>query len=387
MLLSIIIFTSILLLSLFFNLLPVVRNYRTSYSYNSSYKYFRCVNCFTSIWIPIIITTLLIGLRYDVGTDWYYYNYSYGFYKYISFPDAFFNPETYEWLFSCLLVFFNNINLPSYSIFIFATFISLLLYYYSFSQRQYLRSYGIFTLYTQSPFFIFLNIMRQGIAFFILTYVVIFIKKKRFLPYLLGVIIASGIHKSALLFLPFFLLAYYRKLIIRRSYALILYLITLLAGGLLMQYLLAVVGPLLDSTYAQYSESINFLTMERGSGLGLLLIHVCDIIMICLSPYCYDKFKQSGYDIYYNLFFIGVLIENIAGMNMLLARIPFCLSSMRIVVGAYTLYLCFNSIMQISLKNKTKILLRLCGMLYICCSLLYFIGNIIRFEYSFIFNH
>lgn len=150
MILSFVIFTSILTCSIILQKIPVIAT-RKIYGFDKSI--FNQINIFIGIWIPIIFASAVVGLRYEVGVDWYNYNMSYGIYKYATISDAFISFETYEWLFSCILIFLNHLKLPSFTMFILSTFISLIFYYKAYSLNPRVLPYGIFTLYTENAFF------------------------------------------------------------------------------------------------------------------------------------------------------------------------------------------------------------------------------------------
>lgn len=331
--------------------------------------------------IPFIIISLLIGLRSNVGVDWaeYVAEYDYFNYRRPSFQMRF------EWLYVMLMYILKLLSLPSYSIFIVTTFTVLILYYKSFNGMERLLPFGMYTMFTMEPFFLFLNIMRQMLSVFAVIFSIKYIRKKKFVYYLIGIFIASGFHKTAWLMLPFYLLAYYRKPLLNRNVSLIVYCFFWIAGRLFLGNILNLAMSATTGSYSGYLDRIETWEMGSGSGIGMLLASLCDIIVIWCMPQCYRFFKDKGYDIYYNLFFIGVNFANIVGLNLLLARIPLNLTAMRLIVGAFTLYLCFRYSNLFPKKTaKVKIIYKTIGIMFSLITLTVFFATIISFNYSFV---
>ena len=385
MLLSFIIFFLILGLSVALSKLPFIIS-TDNKLYQPGLR--RNVNFFSQYIFPIILITLLIGLRYDVGVDWFAYNSSYNNIPESSLWDSINKYNGYEWLFATILYGLRALGLPNYSIFIFTTGLILTLYYATFRDMPKVLPYALFTLFTLDTFFLFLNIMRQAVSFFIILYSIKFIKNRQLLKYILGIVLAAGFHKTAYLLLPFYCLAYYKRILFNKWIAFGIYFTTWFASDKLFNGLLDSVSFLLDNQYSEYTNSIQLLEMTKQSGLGLLMLHICDLIIIYCSPICDKTFRGARYDIYYNLFFVGVAIQNIAGMNMLLARVPFCLTSMRLVAGAFTLCFGLSYAMRcVRKKTGSKNLYRCLCYLFMFCALAFLVGNCMRFNYSFVFNH
>lgn len=55
-----------------------------------------------------------------------------------------------------------------------------------------------------SEYYCTMNFIRQSIAGIIALFALEFLKKKKFLPYLMIILVASTFHKSALILIPFF---------------------------------------------------------------------------------------------------------------------------------------------------------------------------------------
>lgn len=385
---SVIVFSFILMLSTILSAIPALHRNRTKIvASNNTFNLRDFINFWFKYALPIIVISLIIGLRFDVGVDWYAYSQSYELISSSSWQDALNNQFDYEWLFSSLTYFLKTIQLPYYYLFISSTAIILILYYRSFSDKKRILPYGLYSLFTLDTFFKYLNILRQGISFFIDLYIVKFIINKKPIFFIIGVILSSGFHNTGFLILPFYFLAYYRKLFLQTWINLLIYLFSWIFGSLLFGSFLSAFMPFLVGRYSQYAAVIAISDMPSGSGLGLLMIHIIDIIIIITSTQCYSVFRNKGYDIYFNIFFCGAILQNIAGMNLLMARLPYNLVSMRIMVMAFTLFLCFNAKRLNAFSSYQRKCLWILGLFISLCSMAFFLANASSFNYTFVFQH
>lgn len=327
--------------------------------------------------VPILIISLLIGLRYNVGVDYPAYK---DIYEYNISSDLKWSLEYSgsEPLFTIICVLLHKLDIPYYGMFFVMTVIPLCFYYNSFSGKERLLIPATFFLYATGVFFWYMNIMRQGISFFILLFSIRYIIKGNFGKYLVMVLLASGFHISAFLFIPLYLFRYIKTPIVGRKMALVLYIVTWAFSSTLVQLFLLCIRPLLTDKYMRYLNIIDSWEMSVGTGLGILSLHIVDIMLLILGPLCVHLFAQKRFDIYYNIFFVGVLIANVAGLNMILSRIPFCLVSMRLMVAAFIAYYVYEKWKFIS------VLYRISFLICLFCSLANFIGNIISLDYSFV---
>lgn len=340
----------------------------------------RSINiCFKYIF-PIIVLSLLWGLRYDVGTDYLSYKEIYENNFNGSLWDSL-SGSNVEFLYALISHVLFHLNMPYYVMFIVMALIPLIFYYKSFRNKPFLFGYATFFLMALGVLFWYFNIQRQGIAFFILLYSVDYIRQKKLLPFLLCIIVATGFHISSLLFLFCYLFAYFKPtLFLNRKALLLLYVLTWMFSSPLQSLLLKIISIALVGKYSAYINIVDSWTMGTGSGIGLFLMHIIDIIIILVSPFLCKLYSNFRYDIYFRIFLIGVVFANIAGLNMILSRFPFCFTSMRIILMAFfTHYV-------VSYWNKTH-LTRVGWINSMLFSCLLLIGNIMNSPYEFIFTN
>ena len=143
----------------------------------------------------IILFSLVLGLRYDVGTDYLGYK-----------EDFLAGNERFEVGYSLVCDLFRTIGFDYPSIFIFSVFIQFLFFYLGVKDNKRILPWAVFFYFTTLHLFLSLNVIRQTIAFSIFIYAVKFINNKSFPRYLLWCLIASTFHKSAIILIPFYLL-------------------------------------------------------------------------------------------------------------------------------------------------------------------------------------
>jgi len=336
------------------------------------------INKIVAIAFPILLISLLIGLRYDVGVDYLAYKETYEIKTSSNLLWSIENSEV-EFLFTALCVILHNLNVPYYGMFIVMSIIPFYFFYTSFKRIDYLFVPALVFLCTSGVLFIYLNIMRQAISFFILLFAVQYIIKKSFFKFLFWVIIASGFHVTSLLFLPFYILSSCRKILfVNRSLALFLYLLTLVLSDQLIGMILPLIKPFIQDAYIQYIYLIEDWNMEKGSGLGLFLQAISDISLILMYPLCMKYFKEERFDIYFNIYFLGLLFSNVAGLNLLLSRVPFSFVSMRLMILSFTFWYVYRCWSHLLTQYKVLFLIGIGG------NVLYFIGNLLSIEYKFI---
>lgn len=328
--------------------------------------------------VPISIISLIIGLRYDVGVDYLAYKEIYETRFTGSFDES---CENIEFLYAVISYCCYKLGMPYYLLFIIMAFIPFYFYYKSFDRFRYLFPFATYCLIALGILFWYFNIQRQATAFFILLYSVNFIVKKRFWLFLLYCLIATGFHISSIYFLPCFLLYFLPRRQLCSSFLLgFAYILTWLFSEHLQYFLFELITPFLSGRYATYLAVMNEWEMGGGSGIGLLILHLVDLILILNSSVLFSKYQQERFDIYFRIYFIGSIISNIAGINMLLSRLPFCFTSMKIIIAGFFMFHVL-SIWQNHGSLKSKLFF----VILIIFTALLLVANMLNTPYNFIF--
>lgn len=157
----------------------------------------------TFLLIVFVILGVTSAIRYSTGID-YSYTYAPGYEQVLQNPDISLFGHHYEpgyMLLQKIVAFFSS----NYQmIFVVTSLLIIGLFcicYAKYSSNVYL-SVMLFLLL--SEYYCTMNFIRQSIAGIIALFALEFLKKKKFLPYLMIILVASTFHKSALILIPFF---------------------------------------------------------------------------------------------------------------------------------------------------------------------------------------
>ncbi|OMC67807.1 hypothetical protein BK121_16825 [Paenibacillus odorifer] len=143
----------------------------------------------------LVFMTIIYGIRHGVGKDYISYELiyrnEYGWYK-------------YEFLYDLLSRIFKYFGSPFW---VFNLFLGLIIFSLLYEISRNLRiGYDkiIFFFILSGQLFVAFNLVRQTIAALIIMYSLKYIYEKKIIKYILGVVIASMFHTTALIFLLFY---------------------------------------------------------------------------------------------------------------------------------------------------------------------------------------
>lgn len=180
---------------------------------------------------------------------------------------------------------------------------------------QFLLPLMLFFVMSNGFFFWTFSGLRQSIAIMIFFYAIRFILEKDPLRYVLWISIASLFHISVITMLPFYFIT---KIKFNQKLVALLYIISIFLAGngwfmSKMGDLIILVGSKIDilSTYANYLGTDKFSENEArtSSGLGILVKIATTAYIIYKSDYVLKK--QPKLMVYYVLFFIGAILNNV----------------------------------------------------------------------------
>lgn len=319
-----------------------------------------------TIWLAVIPFMLIMGLRYNVGVD--YMSYLQHYEDLIDFREAI----EFEPLYEFINVFLAGCKVHFSVLFIITVFIGILFFYLIFVRKRYLLPFAILFYFLTSKIFVDLNIIRHAIATMIFIYSIRYIQEGRFWRYSLFLVLACGFHYSCILLFPVWFLGNNRRLWIDRKYCcLFLFGITLFLGaGILNSMMEYLIEGFQFLRYSNYVYTVEDWEMEVGSGLGIILLHILDFCIILLSMWLNRWVNDKNFTVYFRIFFTGVLLANIFGLNVVLSRIAFPLVSVRFIVLAYIFYYLVHRWKILSMSYRC-----ICGFVFFSYLVL-FIANI-----------
>ena len=164
-------------------------------SVKSKYKLVRRFNVLLVIGIP----SLLYTFRYGIGTD--YFKYVSAFYR---LQETGFSGR-FEWAYVLINLIVGKLNGNIQMVFLVTSIIMMAFIYcavkhYAKSLSVGVAMFSYMMMYYQMSF----NIVRQSVAMAICLYSIKYIHDRKFLKFLVFILLASGFHISALLLLPFY---------------------------------------------------------------------------------------------------------------------------------------------------------------------------------------
>ena len=285
----------------------------------------------------VAIYSIVLGLRYNVGTDYMAYM---DIYNMLYFDDV-------EWGYALINKILYNAGLPFPAIFILVAFFQILLFLKGVEKidAKYLP-YTVFFYFTTLYIFLSLNGLRQCLAFSIFVYSINYIADKKLVKYALTILLASTIHKSALILFALYFIINNDWLLKHRFVQIGCYIITF-AFSLLFhdfivnnaQFFFTIVG------YANYADGIDSLVEvswgEEGSGLGIYFFAIIDLFIIWNITKYKSLISKNMVVAFYNLYFIGLIFANIVA-GTYFERINIYFQHTRIVIYALFFYSLFK---------------------------------------------
>lgn len=291
-------------------------------------------------WLSIIICSIILGFRYDVGVDYLTYLDYYHHFLFLGAEIGYSREYGYDFLnYICA-----SIGCGPGLFFTLTVFIQLILIYFTFRNEKNGLALIYFFYMTSGQLFGSLNIIRQAIAFSIFLYIIKYIAHRNIIKYLLGVVIAVSIHTSSLILIPIYWIPRIWDSLsdrLDRKRQVILYIVTTILASTIFTFFLASFSDVLsDTVYFNYVPNLGNRRMQVNSGMGVLLFTIIDVILIIYSPKILELFPKAKY--FYIIFFIGALMSKIFGTDMLLSRVAYDLVSIRFVMLSF-LILYINS--------------------------------------------
>lgn len=319
----------------------------------------------------LIFYSIVFGLRYGVGADYFGYQEIYTYYQQFKKPLT----DSLEPGFLFLMKLFPF----DYQLFLgIIAFLQILFLFKGFRNEPAVIPYVAYTFMVSCTWLTFANALRQELAFSLFIASLPYIQNKNWLAYYVVVLFAILVHTSAFLLLLFYPVFCYKNEWFRNiKVQLLLVIISLI---LLKAELSLGVIQLIDvyiqmTLYADYLDmsserSLAKLSSEVSLGIGFFVSLLIIVIQICYSNRVKDYFKNSMVTIVYNLFFIGVLWKHLFVSSQIFQRVNYYLWGTSFIIGAYTLVYLHKS-------SQKQLFMLLLGLYF-----LLFVGTISNYNYD-----
>lgn len=295
--------------------------------------------------IPILVFCFFAAVRYRVGVDCE--SYKSIFYQIIQFGNAD-REEAVEIGFLSLVKLTKLFTNSHYLLFFILAFLQIGLLYYAQRKSTYsLKFFGV-SLFLSITYFSLMNGIRQNIAACAFVALLPLIREKKWIWYILGVYVATFIHKSAYLLLPLGIVAFFLKSKIPNKYVQLglvaicfIFMDEIKIDGIMNSF----------STFAAeigYDESqievyTSWEDMNKRFGLRSLLLLASYIITICYSEKMKTLFNSKIFNMQYNLFFIGICLSLLFNNNFVIGRILYYLKIFIPIILSSCLFYLWNS--------------------------------------------
>ena len=287
--------------------------------------------------IAVAIYSLIFGLRYGVGMDFFSYKRYFYSIKYQTYADNQFEPGL---IFMMKLV--DQMNLSSSFFFGLVAFLQLIIVVYALRENRNIYPYLLFAFMVDCVWLSFGNGLRQEIAFCIFVFSISFIKSGKLVCYLICIGIAYLFHKSSLILFPiYFLLRMdFRAPKIYMQIGLLVIALILSNLNFMRGLLMHIDGAISFVGYDNYNYNGNDEGMlKKGTvGLGFVINLMIDMIIILHSNRMKSFFQSKQLNAMYTLYFIGVLLKYALLWSLLFQRVNYYFYGFQFIISAFLLY-------------------------------------------------
>lgn len=153
------------------------------------------------------------------------------------------------------------------------------------------------------------NIMRHWTAILVFLNGIPYIEKRKVWMFLLCAIIASGFHKSVLMYIPMYWFVN-KKITIKIPYQILIVIFAIFVGNIwtlsIVRYLTAFMPSGYYDFYVEQGSDLNMNKSHIDSGLGMFLIYICNFLAMAYSNKLSLIYKDKHFDVVYSMFFMVV---------------------------------------------------------------------------------
>lgn len=315
--------------------------------------------------ILIVVYSLVVGLRYNVGRDYYSYLGWFKQYKLSGhYPDV--DHEFLYILLSKCLIF---VGMHFSWLFIIIAFFQIYFILKALEKIRFITPWYFFFFFTSLLMFSSMNLMRQTIAFTIFFYTISLVSERRFISCAFWLLVAFGFHKSVLLFIWVYPLLHFNWYKYRFVQFSLLFVVTFVVPQVLAQLIekgISFAGFLGYQYYIENVDEMKVITQDgmTGAGFGKYLFFIIDSLIIFYSEDLRKKYDQNFFSGYYNLYMTGILLERVFASNFILARANDYLGNFRVLILGFLCYFLFNSYENKFIGRLIVFLLSLVMLLY-----------------------
>ncbi len=289
--------------------------------------------------IPIFIFCFFAAVRFRVGVDCE--SYKNIFYSINQIGES--NRKTeIEFLYILLSKITYSITHSHYLLFFILAFLEIGLYYIALAKERHALIFLGLTIMITGHYWSLMNGVRQNIAACAFVAMIPWLLNRKWYYFIAGTLLASTMHRSALLLLPLGVFAYLCKDIKLNKY---LQLVILGISFLLMNKFDNIFSEslIIFASEAGYSETeitsyTNTEATEYTFGFRMILRYVVFGITIIYSGKMYQLYKSRFFNIMYLLFFIGICLSLIFYNNFTIHRLLYYFMCFTPIIISYLIF-------------------------------------------------
>ena len=273
---------------------------------------------------PLILFAIIFGMRYDVGVD--HLGYLHGYLDKIHVgknEPLFFLFAEIGWKLNWHYVLYFGV----------IAFAQVLFFFYAFNNERYIYPFLVFFLFTNGEWIFWMNGIRQALAMCIWIFSIKYIEEKKLWRYLIWCVVATLIHKSAIV-----LIVFYPILRNGRDYfkSIPLQLILLGSAFILKEVfsvLFSYIEPLINTytnilgsdIYSGYNMEVLMESFRESDGTGLVYLFriILNVTIILYSTRLKLFYNSKRFNIIYFFFFIGLLTMYVFPVGFISLTRPF----------------------------------------------------------------
>lgn len=296
-------------------------------------------------WYPeviflILFFSLMFGMRYNVGTDHLSYLYAYldNSVEILRFEPLF------RYITSCCI----HLNIHPIIYFSIWAFVQITFFLLAFKNELYLLPLLVFFLFFNGEYLFWMNGIRQALAMCIWVYSIKYIYIKKVWRYILWCGVAFLFHKSAIILILLYPILKNGKGVLKNiPLQLILFISAIVIRNVFESFILNIVGliemfKIIVGGYESYAIDLMLEETKgelEGTGLAFIAKTIVWIMIVLYSNRIKLFYNSKKINIFYFLFFIGILFEYAIPSGAIVLTRPFrYLYIFKTVMLAYFVY-------------------------------------------------
>lgn len=286
----------------------------------------------------IMAYSVIFGIRYGVGVDYFSYLHNYNAYSTTS--GGLSVAQSFELGFGFITEVLATLKAHFSVYFGVIAFLQLYFTFLALKDEHRLYPYLIFSFMVGAYWLTYSNGLRQIMAMSIWMWSIKFIAEKKLWKFCASIALATTMHTTAIALIIFYPI-FYRKhewfKDLRLQAALIVISLVLMKMDIvqnLMQSFDTIIAMTKYDDYTQEDQAIN-IHKEVKLGLGYAITLLLILLLVFNSNKAKQYYKSRLFNIYYDLFFIGACLKYILINSLVFTRINYYFIYMMIIVTAY----------------------------------------------------